>query len=360
MYRFFTTFKKHGFKLWLANLLGLITTFILYFIVMFFSIIIAAGFLISSFIDANGIEFDPILMAQPDFPYQLGEMIVEGGLILLLFLLVMLAISVLIISFSIGGGIGITAEAIANNRSPISSYFKYGLKSLGKMFGYLFLSTILFVFFSLALELLFGYSASGTPSAEGLLLSGFLSLLFLLVYCAITLNAPVIAIVEQTGVFKSFSLSFRLLKNSFGKVLVTILYLIGLTFLFFLIPLLFMPDAYLEPYDVSDPYYYSDPPALASGSDLGFFVFSLVLLPLYLALTYLIIVYRYFKYMRPFLRPDGGFHGGGGYPQQPYPAPQQPNQPPFVYRPNQNPYSQPPNYSSPNPQPPNQQPPFYS
>jgi hypothetical protein len=79
--------------------------------------------------------------------------------------------------------------------------------------------------------------------------------------------------------------------------------------------------------------------------------------------------------MRPLLRPDGSYGGGGGYPNQPYSSPQQPVQPPFVYNPNQsnypnnyqnqNPYSQPPNYQSPNyqqpnPQPPNQQPPFFS
>jgi hypothetical protein len=109
---------------------------------------------------------------------------------------------VLFISLLVGGGIGITAEAVTNNRSSISNYFTYGLKSMGKIFGVFFFSTILLNLIQSIIALLLEFTSS-----EGLaMLVGPLFILIPLVFVMIILNAPVITIVEQTGVLKSISL----------------------------------------------------------------------------------------------------------------------------------------------------------
>jgi hypothetical protein len=279
VYPFFTTVKKHGFKLWIANLVGFIT-----FILCSNTLIFFGNIAIDSLGPSSKYLTDPFSITQFT-QYELSKWIFP----LLLFFLPFYTIMVLFISLLVGGGIGITAEAVTNNRSSISNYFTYGLKSMGKIFGVFFFSTILLNLIQSIIALLLEFTSS-----EGLaMLVGPLFILIPLVFVMIILNAPVITIVEQTGVLKSLSLSFQLFKRSFGNVLVTILCLIGSTFLSNLVALTFLPIASLK---ISAPFVIADALPLIPG---------VILITLTIALDILIVVYRYIKYLRPLLRIDG-------------------------------------------------------
>ncbi|WP_093227801.1 hypothetical protein [Thermoflavimicrobium dichotomicum] len=347
MQSFSSIFTKHGFKLWLGNLLGIIITSILS-IIAFFILTIMATIFVATTVLGSGLH--NAMLGSEALEQQMMEAFSDAGFGLIILCIIAVLTFSLIFSFPIAGSIGMTVESVESNRSRVSSYFKYGFKFLFKMFGYSLLTSFIFIAIEIIFIMVLAMMGINDASSGSMILSVIIFLIIFFLFSISIMHAPVIMMTERTGVFKSIRLSISLLSQAFGKVLGTALLMIPAVIIYYICYAFFMlpDDTAIDPVTKM-------PDFNVSGMLLMIFIIT----PLFMTITMLIIVYRYFKHLRSFIRPiyPGGGQGGNPYMpnlQQPYPNPQQP---PFTFNPNPMGSIQPPNYQQPNPfqSPPNYQ-----
>jgi hypothetical protein len=290
LYNYFDTLKKHGLKLTLAIFLGnLVTTLI--FVGTLFVLIIIAGLSVA----IGGFEsyFTQQLDQLENIPFEeLPHVLVTilsspSFLVFLLLSVFMIFFLAFILSgFQTAGSVTVTREALIENRTDIGSFFTNGFKFTGKMAGLLFLSSLPYLvpiglaFSSIPLSAAPGATAflSGLP----LLLIGFV--LALLIAIAL-LHAPIILIAEKTSVTRAISLSFSLFRKAFARVF-------GSAFYSFLIYLVTFPVFLLLGFFSDD-------------TMLGLFIIQLLIGSAITMLVLLLITYRYYKYLRTYIHPNG-------------------------------------------------------
>ncbi|RAL26775.1 hypothetical protein [Thermoflavimicrobium daqui] len=353
MQSFSSILTRHGFKLWLSNVLGLILSFIVYLISALVLILIG-GILFAS---SNSSALMGILTGMGGEPSeaQILGLFADIGVGLFIFFIFYLAMILMIASFPIGANYGVAIEAVTQNRASIGTYFKCGFKYLGKVIGQMLLIGLAFIPIFIIMFIVFASittNSIGSGSEDSFVVAfSLIFLLIFMIYMLLFMHAPVILISEKTGVFRSLKLSVRLLMKAFGKVFVTgLLNVLAIVLLYVILFIVVGLSVEGNPNPIS------------------LLVIYLVFFPFFTILTILIIVYRYFKHLRPYLfphHPGGGSANGNGYPSyNPY-GQQAQQQPPFTFNPNQmnphgqqNPYNYPPNnQQQPNPYPPNQYPP---
>jgi hypothetical protein len=311
---YFDNLKKHGVKLWLSNLLGnLAAGFISGLLMIIVCIIGLLVIFVGVFPEVNNIQSDSELNKLFDSLFQSPSVII--GLILLVLLSIL--ISLLQSAFQTAGGIAISIESVTQDRSEIGTYFSKGFKYFGKQFAVLVLSFLFFIpsilLAALSIPLFKMGSASGIIS--GILLD-LITFILMIVTGLAVMHATTIVIAENTGARQAISYSILLFRKAFGRVFgtafLTFLINIGINFLILLIigiPILIYASSALSNDFTSAGGVDAMGSSMAGGANLIInlisFVLNLIFVPIILALSYHLIVYRYFKYLRPIIRPDG-------------------------------------------------------
>lgn len=310
---FFQVFKKHGLMIALAILLGqLAAGFVggIPFGIIFF-IGIIAFFVIAGndgLLDAQGTH-DPTGLSNTLHDPALWIM---GGLVFLLFLVVALIIA----GFTQAGSFAVTEEAVAENRSDIGTYFSKGFKLAFKM-ALVYLLQFL-AGLAIWVLIILGIVLCATGGTVGIVAGVIVFLLCLVLAILLALaflHAPAILVAEKVTPTRAIALSIRLLRQSFGEVFATGLGLFAIGLIYFFLYLLVMgasmipmidqfKEMMMNPHALSG----SQPPQAFLMSNalaqLGSMFFSLIISPLMMAMTTLLITYRYHKCLRHHVNPE--------------------------------------------------------
>jgi hypothetical protein len=312
MFTYGQLLKRHGLKLWLANLLGyLATSFASGILIMVLIFVGLIGFGASIGEDIFRLFNENL---SPDQQAHLISSIFSSPglwITLLIVLILGILISLVTSAFLEAGSLSMAVEAAEADKSEISTFFERGFKLTFKMFGVLILTGLpqlipVTLFLTGIILMIPDGLMEGAPEAAGsasanivsllfgllLLLIGFLlSILFYLMF----LHAPVILAAERNRVTDAVKQSVTLFRKAFGKVLITALlcFAIGsavtLPMILILVPLIIAGGE-------------SD--SINILSNLIQFLWQFVSYPVIAALTSLLIAYRYFKYLRSIVRPD--------------------------------------------------------
>ncbi len=340
---YFSILKKHGLKILLSNFLGNLA--------VSFGISIPIVILVVVGMILIGATAGPLTglnenMTEEELLQEMGQVYLPPGTVIAISIIALLFFILILLStaFQTAGSIAVTAEAAAFNRSDIGTYFKKGFKFTGKMFLLLLLSSLLYAaVFLLGVISILLFS---TENAGGIIL-GILLILAALALSVILglalMHAPVILLTENTSATQAISKSYYLFKKAFGRVFGSAFYsfLIGMgAFIAFFIVLFILslivnaisPNGEVE--GVAGIFFVL--------GNLVVLVISWIGQPLITTLTLLLIIYRYFKYMRHWINPNA--HG-----EEPSLAGNQPGAnftPSFSFKPNAGPSGQQPNHSA--------------
>ena len=219
---FFSTFGRHGFKVWLTYLLGAVITFSVLGIIWLIASFIGGILLFASTISYLE-ELDP---ESKDFLTQLEEIAPGAVLLILLFLLLMVLISLPFLSFLNAGLYSSVRQTVFENRFSFGTFFKEGFSNLwgvikqSLLLCLLYSPLIVFLFFSVIFLLTDGLEMIGTVFL-------LISLIYFLFMTMGVMHAPAILVTEKTGAWKSVTSSFRLMFRSFGRVFLTLIAVIG-------------------------------------------------------------------------------------------------------------------------------------
>jgi hypothetical protein len=202
---YFGTLKRHGVKLSFALLLGYLfymtVTYLIAFLLMIPVILIGT---------AAGSDADQIaesLFSEP------GGIAFAVVLLLLLFLAITLAES-----FFIAGAYGAASAGVFRDESSIGSFFSEGLRNLWKMFGQQVLLGLFFMVPLLLVTLPFGLLAETEEPSP---IAALLMFLIMVGYLWVFMYAPLLLIVERTGVWDSIRLAFGLIIKKPGQTLLS-------------------------------------------------------------------------------------------------------------------------------------------
>lgn len=264
------TVKKHGLILWLCHLLeSLVVNAVI------------AGILLTGILTAVGIGIGVTSMFSVTMKDivkavgQLSPLALGGGTDVLLVLAVF--IYALAGSFGKAGTIAVTSNAVSRDEATFQMFFREGLKNMWRMLGLWAAFLLLFVpiIFSGILIVLF-LKSTGLAVLFGLLLVVF----FILATLGL-LFSQYILIAEKETIWRSIKASFSLLGRQFGEVVITALILFGVVLAFSMLQIAIIGDR---------------------GAGLLIF-YDLIIAPIMATTFTLVIVYRYFRYMRPALYP---------------------------------------------------------
>lgn len=225
------------------------------------------------------------------------------------FVLFFMLLYVITVAWQLAGSIAVTVEAIETNHTQMGTFFFKGFKYTLKMLGLFLLAYLLLVVIWFALVLLTVLSSFVLgPHSILLFLLGFV--FFALLIVPALMHAPVILIAENTKVIQSLSRSYCLLRRAFGKVFVSglliLLIYIGLFVLLLLISeLTGLPIITISTQIVSNQIDSNNLNDLLYFNSIPNLIANMVLEPIVMMIAILLLVYRYFKYLRPYLNPTG-------------------------------------------------------
>ncbi|MBA4543721.1 hypothetical protein H1164_12555 [Thermoactinomyces daqus] len=197
MLRFSDILRQHGVKVWLSNLVGSLAVGIVgafIFVLFFFALMIVGGALLVGSLP-SGISLDT--MTGDEIIPMLDSFFSSGTLlILLLFLLIGGILYLLLEAFQNAGSISVAVQAVAENKSDISTYFSKGFKYMLKAFLVYLLSSLAYLVPGLLL--LIGIIAAGmnSPVIGALLI--LIGLIGFFILGLAFMHAPYILISEDT------------------------------------------------------------------------------------------------------------------------------------------------------------------
>lgn len=304
---YFSLLRKHGLKIWLSNLLGNLAASMVVAVATF--ILVFAGMIIV------GATAGPLLMGlnenmtEEELLQAMNQLFSSPGVVITLLILFLLFFIFILLptAFQTAGSIAVATEAAAFNRSDIGTYFSKGFKYTGKMFLFFLLSSLLysavFVVGGISLPLF------ATDSAGGIIIGILLILVSLILAVVLGLalmHAPVILIAENTSVTRAISKSFYLVKRAFGRVFGSAFYsfLIAMGFFVAFFIVMFVLALIMAGFSSASGGEDGVSVILSLVGNLIGMVFSWVAGPVITTLTSLLIIYRYFKYMRHWINPN--------------------------------------------------------
>jgi hypothetical protein len=303
LYSYVETLKKHGLKLTLAIFLGnLVTSFLFTGVVIFLAIIGVLS------IALGGVQFKDAVYDIVDV-FDNGMFTVRGwsdiftllsssdslpiamlllSFALLIFLL-LLAVSFAISAFQTAGSTVVTKEAILENRVDIGSFFTKGFQFTGKMFGVLLLSSLPYLL-SIGLFIIpamFLCFLRDTEAILGGVLLLFIGLVLTIVIAVALMHAPIILIMEKTGIFQAILLSFTLFRKAFVRVLGSAFYSFLISMASSILTGILLLSLFVQPM-------LSVIPTLI----------QLIISSMVTMLTLLLIIYRYHRYLRTYIHTE--------------------------------------------------------
>lgn len=293
---FFSTLGRHGFKMWGTYLLGYffvwvlqgVATLLLY---LFGLVTLLASVGIStSLTDTDGME-KALESASPGLAL---------GLLLFVFLYYLLLF--LFQSFHSAGSTGMATEAVLDNSSSLSSYFRNGFRYFWKMFLQIILMGLLFLpallpLAAIDLGILFATEANSVVAYFLWALWALLLIAFLY-FISLFLYAPFIMIAENKGPWESIRDSMRAARKSYGQNLITLLLLIA-SFIPFMVLYLVLSFLFFLPLSTQP-----DPGGGAVILGLLLVFILLLTLPFMEVVTRLIVASRYKQHMRKWVVPE--------------------------------------------------------
>lgn len=294
------TLKRHGLKMGLTLFLGnlavsmVVGTIVVIFLVIG-GLIAFAGFINQFSPDMTDAELGQIFLEQ-----SVGFLVALG-----IFILIIWVISLFAYAFQTAGSFSVMKEAITEDRSEIGTFFTKGFKFTWKTFLVLLLSHLPYI--GVAIVAAFSILFFLMDNVAGYMLGGLVILIAGVLAVVVSLgvlHAPMIVVTENAGALKAFSLSFRLLRQAFGQVFLSGLFLmlinVGFFMVFFLfgmvlsIPLIGMgaSGASEETMIIADIII-----------QLISMAVNFLVTPLIILLTFLLLTYRYYKYLRVYINP---------------------------------------------------------
>lgn len=297
MESFGTYLKRHGLKLWLFNLLGIIASST---VLVFLGVIIFFLALLTGFFTIYSLGNVPVDLTSPDFGDQLATIFQYaslGVIGIILFLLIYFLLVALVSSFQSGGQYAVANEAIKFDRVNIGTYFTSGFKNVFK----LFLLSIISFFIYLPALILIGIGIwMMVPFNDFVLIiigSGIILIAILLIFLVsiAIIHAPFILVAENSGIIQSLIYSFRLFSKKFGQVFITCLSVFGVFLLYLFGEGLINLPVLLSILDPTSIFFAIS----AIIVNLLQIAYRIAGLPLMVSISGLIIAYRYYKYLRP-------------------------------------------------------------
>lgn len=312
MQTFSTYLKRHGLKLWLANLLGTMATSTITFLIGFilFSIAFMTGIFTLISIDFSANDTPEQILSK----FQTNAAASSLGIIVFFLSLLFLSIlSFLAGLFQVAAQYVVVDETIKIDRVSLVNYFVKGLKHTWRMFLLFIMSSLLslpiFAIIGFAIYLAITQYSDITLLIISIGLILLALLLFLLLGIAL-LYAPYILVAENMGAMDSILLSIRIFLKKFWQVLLTclLIWFVSIGYAVFGV-LLYFPVffSFFDPTGILAT-------ILSMGITITEFVYTFLGLPLIMAINSLIVGYRYHKHLRPHILPDGGI---GGNEQEP-------------------------------------------
>jgi hypothetical protein len=209
MQSFSSVLRRYYPKVFLSNLLGLFTIYLIGVIIVFLVGIFTLAPLIQSGLLnqlMNMREFDPTLLSK--VWGSLGSFIVIIGLVLLSFAI-----------FFAAGIVGSSVVAVCHGRPSVGSFFSQGFRFFFRMLG---LSVLMGIAFIPAVILFIVFFVSAVSGKAGmavtfLLLTAIVGAIIYMMF----MFAPYMMIADNEKVLRSMSQSFRLFRSRFGYVFVT-------------------------------------------------------------------------------------------------------------------------------------------
>jgi hypothetical protein len=290
--RFSDILRQHGVKVWLSNLVGSLAVGIVgafIFVLFFLALMIVGGALLVGSLP-SGISLDT--MTGDEIIPMLDSFFSSGTLlILLLFLLIGGILYLLLEAFQNAGSISVAVQAVAENKSDISTYFSKGFKYMLKAFLVYLLSSLAYLVPGLLL--LIGIIAAGmnSPVIGALLI--LIGLIGFFILGLAFMHAPYILISEDTDVILSLKKSFRLFTKAFGRVFGSFFFAMLLTVAIVVVYLL-----------VSFVFVFlgnSGNQGVLAVMELIQFLLQIAITPFIMMIITLMIAYRYHKYLRPLI-----------------------------------------------------------
>lgn len=252
-------FLNHGIKLTLANLFGSLINILLSFIglLIFGSIllILLLGNVIYTLIDS----IINLFVSDSSITEVFSSFSVTDSPLLLaisIFILICYFLYQLIIqSMMIGGLYGSAIRVIFEKKGSFGAYFAYSIRNLGKLMQLQILLLILLIPFLILLVIFNIGLESLIYSPNIIYFQASFSVIFLLIFCTLFLQSPIIIIKEKVGALKSIMISLQLLKRELytilfsGALFFATLILINGIFFLFLFFLLYLIG--ISPFDFS-------------------------------------------------------------------------------------------------------------
>jgi hypothetical protein len=308
MENYFELLRRHGLMLWASFLVGSLAAGIIVGIAAVILGIISVIVLFAGAADALSSLQESLNPDSPDL-FAYGDEFFSPEMIFPLLIIGLLFIGIFLLysGFTSAGTNSIMQKTVFEDRSSIEIYFSQGFRYMFKMVGQQLLIFLLClpVWIPLILGIVlivYGSTAGSAGSFLGGLFLLLISIVLFVVLALAFMHAPVILVTENTGIWKSIALSFRLFKESFGQVFLSglIVFLINLMFggIMFVLGLIFV-----------------DPPAASSadisiGGDLFFSLLRWIVSFFIQVLSLLAIFVRYRNLLRPRLFPEKDDNGG--------------------------------------------------
>lgn len=294
---YFDILKRHGVKLSLAMLLGnLLHTALLYAAIIVYVILaLILSLIFTMDVSALGTDSD-------QFAENLAS---EPGGVILGVILALLLIPVIQLpnSFFTAGSYGAASASVFRGEWSFGYFFSAGFKNLWRMFGQQVLLALIFIGPILLLILISGPLVADEEGSEALLaifafLFIILAFALLIGYLWVSLHAPLILLVEQTGVWESIRLAFRLTLKKPGQTLLSGLIALGILMGAYLAAILIAVILILLPTAITG--------SEIVGAIFGLFGGLIVLFAIFYAFaaSLLIIVHRYKTRLRNELFPE--------------------------------------------------------
>lgn len=206
---------KHGMKLTVANLLGLLVYFFLasllhvgYYVLIFVSVLgTVGGMKLFTDISLDGDQIDGLVGSIVFVP-------------VILFSLLYVLLSLVLQSMLIGGLYGSALESVFEDRSSISTYFKYLFRNFWRLTGLQL--AILLLGLPIILCLVLGSALFVSVFGEDLLVLPIsLSIIVGVLFITLFLHTPIFIIQLKEKIWRAIGLSFQLLKENPLRILLS-------------------------------------------------------------------------------------------------------------------------------------------
>lgn len=286
---FFSLIRKHGLKLGLATFLGYVASYAAFYvgalILFLFPMMLIGG--VASVEDS----------LTPEAMVGFG---VIGVILIILLYLVILALSCLVQAFINGGIFGMGKEILLENRSDIGTFFTQGFRYMWRLTGQYLLICLCWMPLYLLLVVPMVIAAELIGDWSLLILLPFL-LVFLFLTMVLFSHAPAILVRGDLRVLESMKRIFRLFfSSSLGSICLSTL-LAGVAALlvnmvFLIVAGLIIGFCILLQFLVHEGFVVL---TIVAGIPLGL-AYAVIVLPLSIAVAYLLILYRYER-----IRPKG-------------------------------------------------------